>query len=61
MLIATSAGGWGMRQFWVIIPSRSEPIAITTSASSHSAPTCGTCGGSPTAQGWSEPSSPRAM
>src|SRR4051795_5809909 len=51
-LIATSRGGAGIRQFWVIVPSRSLPTATTRSASSHSAPISGTCGGSPSRSGW---------
>src|SRR3712207_7640896 len=35
----------GMAQFWVLVPSRSLPRETTRSASSHSRPTAGTCGG----------------
>ena len=44
--------GCGWAKFCVCTPSRSEPIASTTSASSHSRPAAATCGGSPTAEGW---------
>ena len=50
-LIATRCGGCGCFQPWVIIPSRSLPIATTTSASSHSSPASGTCGDASTRQG----------
>ena len=56
---AISAAGRGMRQFWVIIASRSLPTASTTSASSHSAPTSGTWTGPATAQGCSGGTIPR--
>ena len=49
---ATSRRGGGSRQFMVFMPSRSLPIATTTSAPSHSAPASGRCGGRPTASGW---------
>jgi hypothetical protein len=39
MLMLISFGGWGSSQFWVITPSKSVPIATTTSASSHRSPT----------------------
>ena len=53
------ARGGGMRQSCVFMPSRSLPTATTRSASSQSAPASGTCGGRPTASGWS-PATPAA-
>jgi hypothetical protein len=52
--------GCGCAKFWVCTPSRSEPTAITRSASSQRRPTGSTCGGIPTAHGWPEGSRPDA-
>ena len=54
-------GGCGMAQFWVFMPSRSEPTATTRSAWSHSAPTAGTCGGKPTRSGCPSGITPRPV
>src|SRR5262249_55911378 len=45
-------------QFWVLMPSRSEPTATTASAWSHRAPVWGRWGGRPTPGGGS-PATPR--
>ena len=53
-------GGCGWSQFWVFMPSRSDPKAMTRSASSQSRPAGSTCGGMPTQHGCSGGITPRA-
>ena len=47
--------------FLVIVPSKSVPMARSTSALAKSSSTSGSCGGRPTLQGSAGPSTPREL